>query len=65
MLARISLSIRSAGALQVSWLHYLVFMPAFEVVCVLRSDLLVVGSYVLHDLGQVLTFGCVNVHLHA
>lgn len=45
-------------------MHYLVFVPAFEVICVLGRNLLVVGSYVPHDLSQVLTFGCVNVHLH-
>lgn len=44
---------------------YLVLMPAFEVICVLCGNLLVVGPHVLYDLGQVLTFGSVHVDLHA
>lgn len=39
-------------------------MPAFEILCVFECDLLVVAPHILHDLGQVLTFGGVDVHLH-
>lgn len=45
-------------------LAYLIFMPAFEILCVFECDLLVVAPHILHDLGQVLTFGGVDVHLH-
>lgn len=44
---------------------YLVLMPALEVICILRCNLLVVGPHILYDLGQVLTFGSVHVDLHA
>lgn len=46
-------------------LHHLIFMPLFQVLCILHNNLLIGCPHVLHDLRQVLTFGSVNVHLHA
>lgn len=45
-------------------LHHLIFVPSLEVFCILQSTFFIVGPHVLHDLGQVLTFGGVYIHLH-
>lgn len=46
-------------------LHHLIFMPSFQFFCILHSNLLIVAPHFTHDLCQVLTFGGVDVYLHA
>lgn len=46
-------------------LYYLIFMPPFEVFCILHCYLFIVAPHFLHYLRQVLTFRGVNIHLHA
>ena len=46
-------------------MSYLIFVPLLEVLCILDGDLLVFGPHLLHDLGQILTFRSVHIHLHA
>jgi len=50
--------------LEVTW-AYLRLMPRLNLFLVLDAYPLIIGPHLLHDLCQVLTFRCVNVHLHA
>lgn len=43
---------------------YLRLMPRLHLFLVLKGYPLIIGPHLLHDLCQVLTFRCVNVHLH-
>lgn len=45
--------------------NYLRFMPHFELLLVLQCYLLILSPHLLHDLGQVLSFRSVNIHMDA
>lgn len=38
-------------------------MPCFEFLLVLQCYLLILGPHLLHDLGQVLSFRSINIHV--
>lgn len=46
-------------------LSYLRFVPCFEFLLVLKCDPLVLSPHFLHDLGQVLAFRSIDIHMDA